>query len=203
MRIVLTLLFAVWLTITPAWGAATDQAVEQNEVRLLWSSEPERPAWIFATPEGLQFVGLSSPLADEAAARKDALHYSIEQVVLYAHEELQKRLFASRQKSSRIKAEDNYRLAQKLDVPLALALIDQVKPLKWYQERLQTGTRITEHAFVLVEADKDFLETYLERVRVELAEEAKWEYQEFLERQKQKQKQFWEEMQKQGGLVIE
>ena len=141
---VLTLLFITGC-------ASTKSSVEippgVDGEKLLWSSEPKRPAWTFEEPVTangvMSFVGLSAPYATEALARDDAQRNAISRVVSYTGTLAQNKFERKRVDfglSSQVI--DPTTSAREFESHISVAIARQVKAKKWYIEKWQKTTGV-------------------------------------------------------------
>ncbi len=179
--------------------------------KLLWSSQPDRPDWIYKEPalkDGyLAFVGLSGDYATEKLSRDDAMRNFRLRIVEYlgtmAKSKFEEVSTSFGLASNVIDPTDATRSYQKF---LSANITREVKENEVYVEKWNTPTGIAYRSFILTKVRRSVIEDLMKNFakdNIEKAKEAARNAADEMARdQAQKAKEFWEEMES-GTLMKE
>jgi hypothetical protein len=183
-------------------------AIPQDpQEKLIWSSAPERPGWIYNEPENANgtmfFVGLSNKYATEKLAREDARRNATESVVKYMGT-LVKNKF-ERVSTDFGLAEDVINptvSAREFENQLAVNMVSRIKVKEWYMEKWKAPTGVGHQAFLLIQVPQASVEDAYKETAKEMVRKAEQKVKEtndeVAKSQAVKAVDFWKQMQEQG-----
>jgi len=176
--------------------------------RLIWSSEPKRPAWTLTDPTTangvMSFVGLSGKYATEQQGREDAKRNAISAVVGYTGT-LVKDKFERARVSFGLDSNvvDPTTSARAFEKQLAVNVARQVKAKNWYIEKWQTPTGSVYYlVYLWAEVPQAAIDETLKGTAHDMAKKAEQQAKEaedaIPKKQAEDAAEFWKKMQEQG-----
>lgn len=206
-RFVALSLMVLLATLTGCASKGVDIPEDPYE-KVIWSSSPERPGWIYDEPgepvDGvLTFVGLSDKYSTEKASRDDARRNATSAVVKYmgtlAKDKFEKATVSFGLQSDVV---DPTAGAREFEKQMSVNVANQVKAKSWYIEKLQTPTGVAYVTYVLSQVPQNAVDESYKSTTKSMAKDAERKAKEagdaVAKAQAEKAAEFWKQMSDQG-----
>jgi hypothetical protein len=176
--------------------------------KVIWSSSPERPGWIYEEPGAavdgvLTFVGLSDKVSTEKGSRDDARRNATSAVVKYMGT-LAKNKFEKATVSFGLQSDvvDPTAGAREFEKQMSVNVANQVKAKSWYIEKLLTPTGVGYVTYVQAQVPQSAVDESYKSTTQSMAKDAERKAKEagdaVAKDQAVKAAEFWKQMSEQG-----